>query len=101
MIRDAKLYILLHRDWQTLAALFEDHKDHTLKLDITIFQLMGASSVNQQYAILTLSDRADKIVEKYGAILASDKDLLRISLHSYLGQPLYGDKINLTFLKKL
>lgn len=101
MTRDAKLYILTYKDWNPLSELLQKNIDYTLKDDVTIFQLMASTNTGQHYAILTLSDRADKIVEEYGGILASENDLLRKSLHSYSGEPLFGDKTNVTFLNKI
>ena len=100
MTRDAKLYTLSAKDWKPLAELFQNHKDYNLKLDISIYQLMTSSSVEKYYAILTISDKADKIVEDYGAAPAPDKDFLRTSLHNYQGDTLFGDKSNVVFLKK-
>jgi len=100
MTRDAKLYILSDKDWKPLADLFQDDKDYNLKLDIVIYQLMTPTSVGQQYAILTLSDKADEIVEKYGATPAPEKDYLRNTLHDYHGDTLFGDKTNVVFLNK-
>ena len=99
MTRDAKLYFLKLRDWKPLADIFLTQSDHLLKDDITIFKL---SSIIHHYAILTLSDKVDKIVEEYGAILASEEDLLRNALLSEnnYGEPLFGDKNNIGFLKK-
>lgn len=101
MTRDANLYILSDKDWKPLAELFQDHEDYNLRLDISIYQLMASTSIGQQYAILTLSEKADKIVEEYGATPADDKDLLRITLHDYNGDTLFGDKKNVMFLNKI
>jgi hypothetical protein len=62
---------------------------------------MTPISESQQYAILSLSEKADIIIQDYGASTASDKDLLRNSLHNYYGETLFGDKANLAFLNKL
>ena len=101
MTRDAKLYFLSDKDWQPLVDLFERNTDFNLKLDISIYQLMTSTSVGRHYAILTLSDKADKIVEEYGAIPAAKYDTLRITLHDYNGHTLYGDKKNAIFLNKI
>lgn len=101
MTRDAKLYILSDKDWKPLADTFEAHKDYNLRHQVSIYQLMTSASVGQQYAILTLTDTADKIVEDYGATPAADKDLLRNTLHSYHGDTLFGDKSNIVFLNKI
>jgi len=101
MTRDAKLYILSDKDWKPLADLFESHKDYNLKHQVYIYKLMTSTSVGQQYAILTLTDAADKIVEDYGATPAADKDLLRNTLHNYHGDTLFGDKSNVVFLNKI
>ena len=101
MTRDANLYILSHKDWKPLADVLEYHPDFTLKNDVTIFQLMTPSSQGQHYAILSLSEKADKIIQDYGATIASDKDNLRNTLHNYNDEPLFGDKTNVAFLNKL
>ena len=100
MTTDAKLYILSDKDWMPLADTFENHQDYILKNDVTIFQLITPTNQVQQYAILSLSEKADKIIQDYGASIAPDKDLLRHSLHNYNGEPLFGDKTNLAFLNK-
>lgn len=101
MTRDAKLYLLSDKDWKQLAETIDNNPDYTLKNDITIFQLYSASSKSQDYAILSLSDKADKVVENYGATLAEEPNLLRNSLHEYKGEPLYGDRTNISFLDKV
>lgn len=101
MTRDAKLFILFYKDWKPLADTIELHKDYNLKNQVSIYQLMFSASTNQHYAILTLSDTADKIVQEYGASLADDKDLLRNTLHEYDGDTLFGNKSNVVFLKKI
>jgi hypothetical protein len=101
MTRDANLYILSKKEWKPLCDILENNKDYTLKNDVTIFQLMTSTSINLEYAILTLSEATDKIVDEYGAIQASNDDMLRNSLHNYFGNPLFGDKTNLTFLNKI
>jgi hypothetical protein len=93
MTRDANLYILSDKDWQPLA--------NTLKDEVVIFQLMTSTNSGNQYAILSLSEKADKVVEEYGATPASDKDLLRNRLHEYSGDVLFGDKSNIIFLNKI
>jgi hypothetical protein len=101
MTRDANLYILSHKDWMPLADTVKNHQDYTLKNDVTIFRLTIPRDQVQEYAILSLSEKADKIIQDYGASSASDKDLLRNSLHNYYGELLFGDKTNLAFLNKL
>jgi hypothetical protein len=101
MTRDANLYILSDKDWQPLANNLESHKDYTLKDEVVIFQLMTSTNSGNQYAILSLSEKADKVVEEYGATPASDKDLLRNRLHEYSGDVLFGDKSNIIFLNKI
>lgn len=100
MTRDANLYHLFEKDWQPLADILDSHQDYTLKDHVIIFKINEAKSVNHRYAILSLSDKADKVVEEYGAKLAPDNDLLRFSLHEYSGDTLYGDKSNVVFLNK-
>ncbi|MDE3236436.1 MAG: hypothetical protein KGO81_10815 [Bacteroidota bacterium] len=100
MTRDANLYILSDKDWRPLADLFKSHKDYNLKHQVSIYQLMTSTSVGHHYAILTLSDKADEIVEEYGATPASEKNYLRITLHDYHGDTLFGDKSNVVFLNK-
>lgn len=101
MTRDAKLYILADKDWKPLAEILEQKNNYKEKLDTSIYQLMTSTSIGQHYAILTLSEESDKIVEEYGATIADDKNLLRISLHNYNGEILFGDKTNVVFLNKL
>ena len=101
MTRDAKLYLLSENDWMPLAENIYNNSDYTLKNDVTIFQLPKASNKDHEYALLSLSDKADKIIEAYGATLASEPNMLRNSLHIYHGEPLFGDKTNLIFLNKI
>ena len=100
MTRDANLYILTDKDWKPLADIIEHHSNSSLKTDITIFQLHSVSSKVNEYAIISLSDTADKLVMDYGATLAGEPNIMRNSLHNYNGDPLFGDKSNLTFLNK-
>jgi len=100
MTRDAKLYILEHKDWKPLSASFDNNYDYNLKFDITIFRKSPSSMLEHSYAILSLSDKADDIIEEYGAVLTKEKDYLRNTLHTNCGVPLYGDKDNLSFLVK-
>lgn len=101
MTRDARLYFLKYKDWKPLAEIIETHKNYNLKHFVTIFQLMTHSSENHHYAILSLIDDVDKIIEEYGAEEAGEKDLVRNTLHDYYGEPLYGSKSNVTFLNKI
>lgn len=100
MRREAKLYILSDKDWKPLAAIIESHKDYEIKNNVIVYQLMTTNSINQEYAVLTLSETADKIVEDYGAKLTDEKNVLRNTLHYYQGDTLYGEKSNITFLNK-
>jgi hypothetical protein len=101
MIRNAKLYLLSDKDWKQLAESIDNNSDYTLKNNVTIFQLYSAFDKNQEYAVLSTSDMADNIIEDYGATLAKEPNLLRNRLHEYHGDPLYGDKINVSFLDKI
>lgn len=101
MTRAATLYLLSDKDWQPLADTLDSNQDYTLKDHVVIYQLMTPTSGGQQYAILSLSDKADKVVKEYGATPAHEKDLLRNRLHEYSGDTLYGDKSNVVFLNKL
>lgn len=101
MTRDAKLYILSDKDWKPLSDVINNTKDIYLARDITIFQLMSSTSIGQHYAIITRTDKADKVVEEYGALLASENNMLKTTLHDYYGEPLFGDKTNVIHLKKL
>ena len=99
MTRDAQLYILFDKNWQPLSDLINNNKDNYLAKDITIFQLMSSISIGQHYAIITRTEKADKVVEEYGAVLASENNNLRTTLHKYYGEPLFGDKTNVIHLK--
>ena len=101
MTRDAKLYILLDKDWKPLTNFIDNHSNQTLKNDITIYQLYSTDSKNLEYAILSLTDTIDKIIEDYGAIIAKEPNLLRNSLHKQSRKPLYGDNENLVLLNKI
>lgn len=102
MIRDAKLYLLSDKDWKPLADIILDHINYTLRNDITIFQLMSFHSTGQNFAILTLSENADFLVEQFGAIPLPnpESNTLTHSLYNYVGEPLFGEKENLAFLKR-
>lgn len=102
MIRDAKLYLLSDKDWKPLAESINNNADYTLKNDVTIFQLYASSSKSQEYALLSLSEKSDTIIEHYGATLAGEPNYLRNSLHDEPSRiPLYGEKSNIAFLKKI
>jgi hypothetical protein len=100
MTREAKLYILEHKDWELLADKFIYHQDAALQIDVSIFKIGPKSTTTHSYAIITLSDKADSIVEEYGAILVGKKDLLRNTLHNY-SETLFGDISNLDFLERV
>ena len=101
MTRDAELYILSDKDWQPLSDRISNSNDIYLVRDITIYQLSNSTSIGHYYAILTRTEKADKLVEEYGALLSTKNDSLRTSLHDYYGEPLFGDKGNVIHLKKL
>lgn len=100
MTKDAKLYILSDKDWKPLSDLIKSNKYIYLARDITIFQLMSSTSIGQHYAIISRTDKADTVVEEYGAVLASENNSLKTTLHEYYGEPLFGDKTNVIHLKK-
>jgi hypothetical protein len=101
MTRNAKLFFLHDKDWKSLAEMITNHTNHSLKHDLTIFQYIHASSEGQNYSILSLSQKMDEILTDYGAVEASEKDLLRNSIQQYNGDPLFGDKSNLIYLAKV
>lgn len=101
MTRDAKLYFLHAEDWQVIKDAIENSRhSHQLEQEITIFLFPTSNSANGYYAILSLSDVVDKIVETAGAVEADEKDYARNALHDYYGEPLYGDKSNVAFLNR-
>lgn len=101
MFRDTELYLLFDKDWKPLAELINRSVDIYLQSDITIYQLFNATSISQAYAILTRTEKADKLVESYGCLKASENDTLRTTLHDYYGEPIFGSKNNVIHLKKL
>ena len=100
MIRDARLYLLTDIDWKPLAHQIEQHVNYNLKDLIVIFNLSNDKTI-RNYAILSMSEDTDKIIEKYGAKEAREKDFLRTTLHDNYSEPLFGDKTNLVFLNKV
>ncbi len=100
MIRDAKLYILEDKDWKPLAELINNHNNYRMKNDITIFQFPSQDSKGDYYSILSLSEKADLIIEEYGGY-HSPINTLYASLPNYIGEPLFGDKSNTAFLPKM
>lgn len=100
MTRDAKLYYL-HEDWQPLVYKIEQHKNYTLRDLVVIFDIYRNYPKQHRYAILSLHNDTDKIIEDFGATEADEKDLMRNDLHNYHGEPEYGDKERLVFLNKL
>ena len=101
MTRNAKLYILSNKEWKPLVNLINNDKNIYLQRDITIYQLFTSTSKVEEYAIITLSEKADKVVEEYGAILSEQNNYLKTTLHDYFGEPLFGDKSNVIHLQKL
>lgn len=99
MTRDAKLYILTDIDWKPLAEIIQNHEDRNIKNDVTIFQLPMHESKWNYYAILSLSSKADLILEEYGAY-HSPRNALTAILHAYRGEPLFGDKSNTDSIMK-
>lgn len=101
MTRDAKLYILLNKDWKPLENLINNDKDIYLRTNITIYQLFTSTSKSQDYAIITLSEKGDTLVEDYGATISNENDFLKNTLHDYFGDTLFGDKLNVIHLQKI
>jgi len=89
----AKLYLLVDKDWKPLADLINNHKDYKIKSDVTIYQLMTETCDSHHYAILSLSDQADKLVEDYGAYHSPINTLIA-TLPDYNGEALFGAKSN-------
>ena len=101
MPRNAKLYLLSNKDWKQLADNIDTHSDYTLKNDIAIFQLYSPSGEGREYAVLSISDKADDVIENYGATLATEINMIRYSLHQNHREPLYGDKSIISLLGKV
>lgn len=99
MRRYAKLYILMNKDWKPLADIFINHRDATLQNDISIFKIGYKPSLTHYYAIITLSDSADNIVEEYGAEVA-ETDLVRNTLQDH-HEALFGEVTNVNFLERI
>jgi len=104
MTRDAKLYYLNHKDWKPLADKIEQHKNYDLKNLIVIFDIFSAYPKHHRYAILSLHEDIDKIVEDYGEDdikEAAEDDLMRNELRNYHKDPVYGDKSRSVYLNKV
>jgi len=99
MTRDARLYLLLHKDCAPLVTLIETHKNCTLKDFVMVFDLSSDIPQNQYYAILSMSPEIDNIIEDYGGKEAASNDLLRNTLHDQT--PIYGQKSRVVFLNKI
>ena len=100
MTRDAKLYWISDTDWKPLIEKIEQHKNHTLKDFIIIYDLCKSHPSNQYYAILSLHEDVDKIVEEYGGEESTPNDILRITLHDENEMPVYGEKTRIVHLSK-
>ena len=101
MTRDAKLYKIIYTDWKPLIEKIEQHRDFTLKEFVLVYDLSKNHPDNQYYAILSLHEDVDKIVEASGAEEFRADDLLRLTLHDETENPIYGDKSRIIHLKKL
>ena len=99
MIRKASLYFLFDKECKTLIDIVEQSQNKYLKLDITIYKLTSSSSGGNNFAILALSNEVEKIVLDYGAFLADETDTFRHTLKTYYGDPVYGSKSNVDYLK--
>ena len=97
MTRDAKLYFLFGKELQPLIDII--NMDTSIQNEITIYQLMSHTSTGKEYGILSLSDLADKTIEDYGGTIADKDEMIKITLHKYFGDPLYGNKDNLSHLR--
>ena len=95
MRNKAKLFILVDKDWKPLAE--EVSKTPSLINLITIFQLMTSISVGNHYAILSLSDTLDRIIQEFGGY-ESPENMLIYTLRNYFGDPLFGYKNNVLSL---
>jgi hypothetical protein len=100
MTRYAKLYTIRYTDWKPLVEKIEQHKDYSLKNLIAIYDLSKNHPGNQYYAILSLHEDIDKIVEDYGAKESPSNDYLRITLHDENEIPVYGEKSRIVYLDK-
>ena len=90
MTREAKLYTLEEKEWQPLVAMIGNERY------ISIYQLNSETSKVLYFAVLSLNDKTDKIVEEYGAIEAIGPNSLRAELR--IRNPLYGDRTNVNYL---
>lgn len=101
MPRDAKTYFSFNSNWEWCSDIFENHPDKTLKMDVTIFQLSQEQWPLSRYAILSLSDKVDKILEENECTLASPDDrtlyIIR-ELGESANKPVYGRWDNLAWL---
>jgi hypothetical protein len=100
MTRDARLYTLNYKDWKPLIEIIEQHKDQNLKLFVMIFNLSPSDSINHYYAVLSMHDTIDKLVEDYGAEEVPKHNTMRSELHRGGYELLYGEKTNIVHLNK-
>ena len=101
MTRDARLYFLTYKDWEPLVQQIEAHRNATLKDLVLVFDLFTGYPKEHYYAILSLHNDIDRIVEDYGCVEADEKNLMRTLLHEHHDDPVYGDKSLLVFLNKV
>jgi hypothetical protein len=89
MTRDAKLYFVTDKDWRPLKELALAHLSGIIQHDIAIFQV--ASDTHHHYAVISVSDEADAVIEQYGGSLGSKRDLLIPILKEGNRYPLFGE----------
>lgn len=63
--------------------------------------ISGSSVDASQYAVVSLHDDVDKIIESYGAIEAGEKDLMRNQLRVSKYEPIYGEADNAMHLREI
>ena len=99
MTRDAKLYFIEHQDWKPLIDILDSNKNQNLKNLVAIHGLLSEAGSSHFYAILSISDRCDKIIEEYGGILSAKDDYIIQEVKLNHTQLLYGNKTIASFLK--
>jgi hypothetical protein len=97
MNRDAKLYFVIDKNWEPLRELILANGYGAIQNDISIFEIVPESQ-HHHYAVISVSDKADTIIEQYGGHLAAEHDFVIHELKQGNRVPLFGEKSLAAFL---
>jgi hypothetical protein len=92
-----KLFAVYEKPYRPLIELLEKDSSIEVSSDVTIMSLFSQDSDQENYAIISLSENASKIIETYcNEELSATDSILYYLLKNR--QPLHGDPKNIEYL---